>query len=97
MKSIHLFRYALLSLLLISSPLFAATPPLQRVSYGEAQELNLSKIAQKTFLDQYSIDLAKKAALEWATSQGASHYSIYTIERSSLRSRYRVSIILYRL
>lgn len=92
---IRLIYYALVSLLLFSTSVFAAETPLQQVSYSEARDMDLSKIGQKTFFDRYSLGLAKKAAVEWASVQGASHYSVYTIERSPTRSRYRVSIILY--
>ncbi|GGB09392.1 hypothetical protein [Agarivorans gilvus] len=96
MKPTHLMPYALVCLLLFNASVIAAEAPLQQVSYSEASEMKLSKIGQKTFLDRYSIELAQQAAVEWAATQGASHYSVYTIERSSLRSRFRVSIILYR-
>ncbi|MGY5450071.1 hypothetical protein ACVFI8_03880 [Agarivorans sp. MS3-6] len=73
----------------------AESSALQKVSYAEAQEMNLSKVAQKTFLNRLDLDLAEKEGLEWANTQNASHYSVYTLERSSKRERYRVSVVLY--
>ncbi|WP_163132355.1 hypothetical protein [Agarivorans sp. Alg241-V36] len=91
----------LLSGLVLSASLFstasvlAESSSLQKITYGEAQEMNLSKISQKTFLSNIDLDLAEKDAVEWASTQNASHYSVYTVERSPKRDRYRVSIVVY--
>ncbi|MEE1674119.1 hypothetical protein SNR37_003551 [Agarivorans aestuarii] len=91
----------LLSGLVLSASLFSTASvlaegsSLQKITYGEAQEMNLSKISQKTFLSNLDLDLAEKDAVEWASTQNASHYSVYTVERSPKRDRYRVSIVVY--
>ncbi|MPW27687.1 hypothetical protein F9L16_01550 [Agarivorans sp. B2Z047] len=96
MKTKHLLSSLVLSVSLLSAgSVMAAASSLQKINYGEAQEMNLTKVAQKTFLSNLDLDIAEKEAVEWASTQNASHYSVYTVERSPKRDRYRVSIVVY--
>ncbi|GDY27847.1 hypothetical protein [Agarivorans sp. Toyoura001] len=85
----------LLSLSVLGTHSVMANTVLQKISYGDAKEMNLSKVAQKTFLSELDLDLAEKDAVEWAATLNATHYSVYTVERSPKRDRYRVSIVVY--
>lgn len=96
MKISKLLSGLVLSVCLFSTgSILAAASSLQKITYGEAQEMNLTKVAQKTFLSNLDLDIAEKDAVEWASTQNASHYSVYTVERSPKRDRYRVSIVVY--
>ena len=96
MKTKHLLFSLVLSVSLLGAgSVVAAANSLQKINYSEAQEMNLTKVAQKTFLSNLDLDLAEKDAVEWASTQNASYYSVYTVERSPKRDRYRVSIVVY--